>query len=416
MSRATASAPVRARREGNVATSPSPAHAAPTGAPTDAVARPGTATLVAIVPVHNGGDDIARSLDALLAAGQPVDALVVVDDASTDGRAEAAASARGTRYLRLDGGPFGPARARNAGAALFPRAGAYLFVDADVTVHTGVVRAFAALLEAEPDVAAAFGSYDDAPPAHGWISRYKNLVHHWMHQRGASEACTFWSGCGVVRGDAFRRHGGFDEGFAAASIEDVDLGLRLSDAGARVRLDPTIQCTHWKRWTLGSWLRTDILARALPWSRLLVSRSRGVPDTLNLGLAERVSAVLACLALACLALAAVALALALPALGAFAATAALLVSAGFCLLQRRLIGFFARTGGAGFAVAATLMHATYFVYSSVVYGAVVLGSLWRRPAPGPAGPSPRRDDRAAATPTSTAFAAGSSSRKSNGTR
>ena len=356
--------------------------------------------LVAVVPVHDGGDDIGRCLEALVAAGQPAEALVVVDDSSTDGCAERAASALGARYLRLEGGPRGPARARNAGAALFPEAGAYLFVDADVTVRPGVPDAFGALLEAEPELAAAFGSYDDAPPARGWISRYKNLLHHWMHQRGSREACTFWSGCGAVRGSAFRRHGGFDERFGGASIEDVDLGLRLSDAGERIALEPAIQCTHWKRWTLASWLRTDILARALPWSRLLVTRGEGVPDTLNLGRAERVSA-----ALACLGLVATALALAVPAARPGAVAVALVAALGFCLLQRPLIAFFARAGGPAFAAAATLMHVVYFAYSSAVYGTVVVGARlrgWR--------------ERIASIPSSTAFSAGRNSRKSNGNR
>ena len=359
-----------------------------------------TAGLVAVVPVHDGGDDIERCLDALVAAGQSPDAVVVADDASRDGRAERAAAMYGTRYVRLDGGPFGPARARNAGAALVPDADAYLFVDADVTVRSDVPDAFRALLDAEGDVAAAFGSYDDDPPAGGWISRYKNLLHHWMHQRGDAEACTFWSGCGVVRGTAFRRHGGFDEGFGAASIEDVDLGLRLSDAGERVRLDPDIQCTHWKRWTLKSWLRTDILARALPWSRLLVARGEGVPDTLNLGAAERASAMLACLGLACAGLVLV------PGARPFAATGAAACAAGFCALQWPLIRFFARRGGGAFAAAATLMHVAYFVYSSVVYGTVVVASRL----------APRRRARSAPTATSTPLSAGRNSRKSKGTR
>ncbi len=361
--------------------------------------------LVAVVPVHNGGEDIARALDALLEAGQSPEAIAVVDDGSTDGRAVAAASLRGTRYLRLDDGPHGPARARNVGAGLFPHADAYLFVDADVTVHDDAVRAFRRLLDTEPGVSAAFGSYDDTPPARGWISRYKNLLHHWMHQRGAGEASTFWSGCGIVRGEAFRRHGGFDEGFGAASIEDVDLGLRISDAGERVLLRPEIRCTHWKRWTLMSWLRTDIFARALPWSRLIVARGRGVPDTLNLGRTERVCAVLACGALGGVGAAAAS------ALAGESVAAALVVAAAalasFAWLQRPLVAFFARCGGVGFAAAATAMHLLYFVYSSAVYGSVVLASAFAPPA--------RRANHGEAQ-ISSAFSAGSSSRKSNGSR
>ena len=334
--------------------------------------------IAAVVPVHDGGDDIGRSLAALLAAGQPPSDILVVDDASTDGAARAAADASGTRYEPLAGGPRGPARARNAGARLAAAGGfdAFLFVDADVLVHADAVARFAALLDAEPDVAAAFGSYDDAPPAPGWVSQYKNLLHHRMHQTGSAEACTFWSGCGVVRRTPFEALGGFDEAFDDASIEDVDLGLRLTDAGYRVRLCPDILSTHLKAWSLGGWLRTDVFKRALPWSRLLHARGRGIPDNLNLGRRERSSAALALLV--------VAGALAAPFAGAPALGVAALALIAFALLQRELLGFFARRRGVPFALAATFMHIAYYVYSSTVFVGVRLA------APFNAAPYPRR--------------------------
>ena len=301
-----------------------------------------------------------------------------MDDASRDGAAVAAARAHGLRYERLDDGPHGPARARNEGARLAATSGAdaFLFVDADVLVHADAIRRFRALLDAEPDVAAAFGSYDDAPPAPGWVSQYKNLLHHRMHQRGATEACTFWSGCGVVRQAPFEALGGFDEAFGDASIEDVDLGLRLTDAGYRVRLCPDILSTHLKDWRLVGWLRTDIFKRALPWSRLLHARGRGIPDNLNLGLGERVSAALALLVVAGM--------IALPFAGFAAFLVASIALALFVFLQRDLLGFFARLRGPAFALAATLMHLGYFVYSSVVFVGV------RLVAPFSDAPYPRR--------------------------
>ena len=322
------------------------------------------AHLVAIVPVHDGGEDVGRSIGALVASGLPPSDILVVDDASDDGAAAAAADAFGTRYARLEGGPGGPARARNRGAALADVADVLLFVDADVLVHPDTVSRIASLMDREPDLSAAFGSYDDSPPAEGWISQYKNLLHHRMHQEGSPEACTFWSGCGAVRREVFLAMGGFDESFGNASIEDVDFGLRLHDAGRRIRLERDVQCTHLKRWTLSSWLRTDIFQRALPWSRLLFERGQGIPSSLNLGYRERASAALALIAtLALLALA----------FAPATATFALLVSlGGFVALQRRLLAFFACRRGPAFAIAAGAMHLCYFVYSSIVFAGVRL--------------------------------------------
>ena len=179
----------------------------------------------------------------------------------------------------------------------------------------------------------------------------------------------------------------------------------MSDAGERVRLEPTIQCKHWKRWTLRSWLRTDVMARALPWSRLLAVRGDGVPDTLNLGLVERASAALACLSLASLLTA-----LTVPGVSALAGVGAALAAAGFVTLQLGLVRFLARAGGVGFAAAATLMHATYFVYSSVVYAGVTLGSLLAGVG------RPAHQCRAAATGVGTPSVAGTNRAKSNGER
>ena len=349
--------------------------------------------LVAVVPVRDGGADVGRSLDGLLGAGLAPRDVRVVDDASRDGAAAAAARARGIPLLAVVDGPRGPAHARNVGAraAVADGADAVLFVDADVVLHADAAERFRAVLDADPGLAAAFGSYDDAPPAPGWVSQYKNLLHHRVHQRGETAACTFWSGCGVVRREPFVAFGGFDESFADASIEDVDLGLRLTDAGRRVRLCPDVLCTHLKRWTLASWLRTDVLKRALPWSRLLARRGRGVPASLNLGHRERASAACALLVAA-----------AAPAAPFVAGAPLALVAAlaAFVALQRDLLGFFARRRGLAFAAAATAMHLCYFVYSSVVFVAVRAGAVPRR--------------RASAW--SARFAAGSSSRKSNGRR
>lgn len=46
--------------------------------------------------------------------------------------------------------------------------------------------------------------------------------------------------------------------------------MRHSESGARILLDPAIQGTHHKQWTLASMVATDIRQRAIPWSRLLL--------------------------------------------------------------------------------------------------------------------------------------------------
>ena len=91
-----------------------------------------------------------------------------------------------------------------------------------------------------------------SPPAPNFVSQYKNLSHCFVHRTAATEARTFWAGFGAVRRDAFRRVGGFDEQFVRPSVEDIDFGYRLTDAGYRILLEPALEGTHLKRWTLVS--------------------------------------------------------------------------------------------------------------------------------------------------------------------
>ena len=149
-----------------------------------------------------------------------------------------------------------------------------VFVDSDVEVHADALARIRAAFADDPGLTAVFGSYDDAPPG-GTVAAFRNLLHHHVHQRGAGPASTFWSGLGAIRRDAFLAAGGFDgERFPHPSIEDVDLGARLVADGARIVLDPAIQGTHLKAWTLRSMVRTDFARRGVPWVALLL-RSGG---------------------------------------------------------------------------------------------------------------------------------------------
>jgi hypothetical protein len=121
------------------------------------------------------------------------------------------------------------------------------------------------------------------------VSSFRNLLHHHVHQSAPGPASTFWTGLGAVRTDAFCRIGGFGEEKEIEGVEDVELGMRLSAAGESILLDPGIQGTHLKRWTVRSMIRTDIFSRGVPWTRILL-RDRRSSTALNLGWRHRLSA------------------------------------------------------------------------------------------------------------------------------
>lgn len=239
-----------------------------------------------VVPVRDGAEFLPRCLGALRAGmtGGERCELLVVDDGSTDASAEIAAQ-YADRVVRIPT-PVRPASARNHGVAA-SRGEILVFVDADVSVHPDALGRIHDFLTRHPEVSAVFGAYDASPTAPGLVSQYRNLLHHYVHQREAGEAVTFWAGLGAIRREAFERVGRFDE--AQHLVEDIELGYRLSECGYRIVLRPDIQGTHLKRWTLGRMALTDVRYRGVPWIRLLLHRGRTVKrTTLNVRLGERV--------------------------------------------------------------------------------------------------------------------------------
>jgi hypothetical protein len=295
---------------------------------------------------------LPRCLDALLADAGGDAEIVVIDDGSRDASAEVA-ERRGVRAIRLERNR-GTGPARNAGARA-ARGDVLAFVDADVAVRPGALAGLRHHLDRHPECAAVFGSYDAEPPAPGLVSRYRNLLHHFVHQRAGRRASHFWGGLGAVRRDAFFALGGFDEGSFARAIEDIELGYRLRARGYEIHLDPSIQGTHLKAWTLRSMVRTDLLVRAVPWTRLLLAR-RTLPGDLSLDRGARASLAAAGLLVGCLALAPLRPALLAPAALAFAA---------FVAANRALLRFLCARGGVAFAFGSLGLHLVYTLTSGL---------------------------------------------------
>jgi GT2 family glycosyltransferase len=313
-----------------------------------------------IIPAHDSSRELGECLAAVeRSTVRPVE-VVVVDDASSDDTA-AVAELRGARTIRLAMNA-GPAGARNRGAAV-ARGDVLAFVDADVLMAPDALARIVATLARERDVTAVFGSYDTHPRSPGLVSQFRNLLHHFVHQRGDPEAATFWAGCGAVRRTAFDAVGGFDERPVRHFIEDIDLGYRLRGAGFRIRLDRDVLCTHLKRWTLWSMVRTDLRYRAVPWTRL-IAESGTAPRDLNLRGDQRASVALVGVACATLPLAG---RWSAAAVGAAALLAVAVVNRGFYRFLRH-------ERGLGFALASFPLHVLHFASSG-------LGFLYGRLAP-----------------------------------
>lgn len=253
----------------------------------DSIASSGAVAVSIVIPVWKGGEGFATCLSAAVSSVKPPHEVIVVADGEGDGVWRKAETA-GIRVIKI---PIrgGPARARNVGAKA-ARSPIIFFVDADVVIPSTALGAILETFSGDPSLAALIGSYDDAPIEANFLSQYKNLFHHYIHQHASPEASTFWGACGAIRRNVFLAIGGFDENYLRPSIEDIELGYRLRDAGHRIRLVPTLQVKHLKRWEALSLIRTDFLQRAVPWAKLLIV-SKSAAGDLNLGSAYKASIV-----------------------------------------------------------------------------------------------------------------------------
>jgi len=324
-----------------------------------------------IIPVHNGGEKFKHCLASLAQADPaPLEVIVVVDGGTEDSRrvAEAAGAVVVTTTVQS-----GPARARNLGARA-ARGDLLFFIDADVVMAPNAIAQVGAAFEQDSSLAALIGSYDDAPAETNFLSQYRNLFHHYVHQTGNADASTFWGACGAMRREIFIKMGGFNENYRQPCIEDIELGYRLKKEGHRIRLLKTLQVKHLKKWEVISMLKTDFFQRALPWTELIL-RDRQFVNDLNLKAANRIS-VASVYAL----LGASTVAWWWPRLTSIAGFLVLLL----VILNAPVYRFFWRQRGLWFALRTIPWHWLYYLYSGLAFvvGGIRYWLCGRRSVPG----------------------------------
>jgi GT2 family glycosyltransferase len=189
---------------------------------------------------------------------------VVVDNASTDGSADAVRGAQLGDVVLANADNVGFARACNQGWQS-SRAPHVLFLNPDAEVTPGAVETLVALLDARPDVGAAGprtrGSDGTIQVSTGpdltllAERRQRRLVlgvarrdaralaeAETLHAR-EHEAAWVSGSCLLARRAALEAVGGFDERFFLYE-EDADLCRRLRDAGWRVVFTPAAEVRH----------------------------------------------------------------------------------------------------------------------------------------------------------------------------
>ncbi|MCU0535399.1 MAG: glycosyltransferase [Hydrococcus sp. Prado102] len=315
-----------------------------------------------VTPVHNGGDNFRKYLSSLKQFAPLGTEIIIVADG--DEESGNIAQAFEMRVLKTPTAG-GPAQARNLGAKA--ATGEILFfLDADVTIGAQTIGQVNRVFTQEPDLAACIGSYDDSPGATNFLSQYKNLFHHYTHQRGKEEASTFWGACGAIRRDIFLKIGGFDESYRLPCVEDIELGYRLKQAGYQIKLCKTIQVKHLKRWGMISLLRAEVFYRAIPWTALIL-RHRQLNNDLNLQWSSRMSVLLVYGLIA----AVVAAWWWIGALWVAVVAIAVLLTINYPVYQ-----FFNRKRGMVFAIATIPWHWLYYLYSGLAFAIGIIRHIF----------------------------------------
>lgn len=230
-----------------------------------------------IIPARDSGPELSRILPPLASLSPAWEVLVIDDHSPLPLEPTVGSALARAKYVRSTRSP-GAAGARNHGGTV-SKGEILVFLDSDVEVSAEVLEGLVGRLDHDPELSGVFGCYSARlSERQSSLSRFRNLLHRYVHRHCAGRVESFWTGLGAVRRDAFAEVGGFDEAlFQGATIEDVEFGARLADRGHQLLLDPNFQGVHLKAWTLFSLVKTDILQRAAPWTRLLLlGRLKGV--------------------------------------------------------------------------------------------------------------------------------------------
>lgn len=313
-----------------------------------------------IIPLFRGGAAFQRCLQAVFTADPAPDEIIVVLDGESPEPYPMLENGR----LRVIASPrrLGPAYARNLGARI-ARGDILFFIDADVLIPPDAIARVRHIFAKDSGLSALIGSYDDAPAEKNFLSQYRNLLHHYVHQTSREDASTFWGACGAIRRDIFLAHDGFDaRRYHQPAIEDIELGYRLKATGHRIKLCKTLQVKHLKHWNAFTILKTDILQRALPWTMLILER-RILQNDLNTDQRARFSVITVFLSL---------ILLSLSPLHASLFVFILPLVAGLFILNYRTYRFFFKHRGIGFTLCAIPWHWLYYGYSGVAF---IIGNM-----------------------------------------
>jgi hypothetical protein len=198
-------------------------------------------SISAIIPTFNRRALLVECIDSVLAAGDRIGQVIVVNDGSTDDTSAFVASAYGERVALIDKPNGGKSSALNLGLAHATSEYVWICDDDDIAAGAGVA-ALAAALDANPNAGFAFGSFKifrDLPSG-----RVYTPPTYWLrpgepnfHLQFLEEMFTFQYAT-LVRRSVYDRVGPFREDMVRS--QDHEMMIRVSRAFAAIQAPEVI--------------------------------------------------------------------------------------------------------------------------------------------------------------------------------
>jgi len=199
---------------------------------------PRTVTLA--IPCYNAAEFIGPTLASVDGLDPPPGEVIVVDDGSTDGSGEIAASFPDVRLI-VHGENMGIARARNT-ALENARADIIVFIDADVIACKSLLEKICTHYESER-VAGVGGQGKEVVQRSRYDRWRGEVLFQGWGDRVRKDVPFLFGLCSSYRKDALQEVGGFNPVFRSSG-EDMDMGFRLRKAGFNLMYEPGAAVDH----------------------------------------------------------------------------------------------------------------------------------------------------------------------------
>lgn len=229
--------------------------------------------LSVIIPTRNRVEILTETIERLMVQATEVPfEVLVVDDGSQDATVATVQSfAQGAHVpvSVLEQGSRGPAAARNRGIRA-ARGSVCLFIGDDTWPRSDVVERHGRLHRRRPEAhVALLGNVEWAPetrpsPFMQWLNTGLQFDFDQITDPENVGGSCFYTANVSAKRSFLLANGGFDEAFANAAFEDIELGLRLEHAGMRMAYDAGAVVEHFHPYDLpGSLRRMRTLGRSV---------------------------------------------------------------------------------------------------------------------------------------------------------